>query len=175
MTAELFKRGIDLDMLYPPFLERLLIAKARAKARGAPMLCTFGFRTCEESDEMHRLFLDGKGGRAARGGYSAHNFGLASDEALIIQESPKRVLRWGDHDFDVMAGEAGMLGLHWGVAYGDKPHFSWPGYVSGADLEPLRTIWRAAHGLSDLERLHRVWAYVDANSPEMPPISQDTP
>ncbi len=169
MPADLFLKTVDLDLLYPPFLERLLLAKARARDRGAPMLCTYGFRSVEQSDELHKAFLKG-GARAMPGGYSSHNFGLASDECLIIKESPKRVVRWGEHDFDIFAGEAGALGLHWGVAYKDKPHFSWPGFVSGDDLSPLRKIWADGDGLLTLPRLRRVWDYVDAHSPAMPPL-----
>jgi len=170
MPADLFNRGVDLDLFYPPFLERLLIAKARARARGADMLCTFGFRTCEESDQLYAKFLAG-GPRAAPGGKSSHNFGLASDECLIIETKPKRIVRWGDRDFDIFAGEAGAVGLHWGVAYKDKPHFSWPGFVSADELAPLRKIWRENEGLKTLQRLQKVWLYVDSHSPAMPEVS----
>jgi hypothetical protein len=94
MPTSLFLKTINLDLLYPPFLERYLELKARCRARGANYLSTFGFRSWAESDALHALWKAGKGGRAAPGGDSSHNFGLAGDEALILQEAP-RVCRWG--------------------------------------------------------------------------------
>lgn len=166
MPRELFNRGIDLDLLYPPFLERLLILKDLCTKRGSRYLCTFGFRTVEESDEMYKRFLAG-GPRAAPGGYSSHNFGLASDEALIIKESPNRVVTWGSKDkpaFNVLGEEAQKLGLHWGKNYSDEPHISWPGFVNGKELAPLRAIWALNQGLPTLQRLQQVWSYVDEHS-----------
>lgn len=172
MPSELFLKGVDLDLLYPPFLERLLAAKAAAKARGALYLCTFGFRTVEESDAMFAAWRAGRGGRAAPGGKSQHNFGLAADEAFIVQPSPKRVLRWNAADYAVLIEECERRGLHNGRAYNDFPHFGWPGLVSAKELAPLLKIWQSAPlGLNTLSRLKLVWAYVDVNSPAMPPVN----
>lgn len=172
MPSELFLRGIDLDLLYPPFLERLLAAKAAAKARGALYLTTYGFRAVEESDELVRLFIAGKGGRAAPGGKSSHNYGLATDEALIVKPSPGRVIRWDPADYKILIEETEKRGLHNGRGYKDFPHFSWPKFINGKDLEPLLKIWQAAPaGLNTLARLQLVWAYVDVHSPAMPPVN----
>ncbi len=166
MPKDLFNRSIDLDLIYPPYLERLLILKANCEARGARYLTTFGFRTVEESNDMHKRFLAG-GPRAAPGGYSSHNFGLASDEALIVKDSPNRVVTWGSKDkpaFNILGEEAMKLGLHWGKNYSDEPHISWPGFVNGRELGPLRDIWAAHPTLPTLQRLQFVWSYVDAHS-----------
>jgi hypothetical protein len=176
MPADLFLPTIDLDFFYPPFLQRLLLAKARARERGAEYLTTYGWRSYGESHELNLKYKAG-GPRAAPAGYSGHNFGLASDEALIIKPSPKRVLRWGrgerykePDDYVIFAEEAEKLGLHHGKEFLDWPHFEWPGFVSGAELAPLRKIWQAGDGLLLLPRLRKVWEYVDSHSPAMPPI-----
>lgn len=166
MPKDLFNRSVSLDLFYPPFLERLLELKARCAKRGSNYLCTFGFRTVEESDNMHARFLAG-GPRAAAGGYSSHNFGLASDEALIVKGSPNRIVSWGSKDnkvFAVLGEEAQKLGLHWGANYSDEPHVSWPGFVSGAELAPLRAIWSANALLPLPERLRKVWEHVTLHS-----------
>ncbi len=173
---DLFKAGLNLDLVYPPFLERLLELKARCEVRGASYLSTCLLRTCEESDALNRIYLNG-GPRAAAGGQSSHNFGLASDEALIVKPAPGRVVRWGDKDFDILGEEAAKLGLHWGAGYGDKPHISWPGFVSATELQPLLKIWKlnwednALPG-APLPRLQKVWDYVSDNSPELPPFTR---
>ncbi len=169
MPSDLFNRGINMDLFYPPFLAKLLELKANCAARGKRYLCTYGFRTMAESDILHNHFLQG-GPRAAPGGYSSHNFGLASDEALIIRElgaGNRRVLSWGSKAnsvFEVLGEEAAKLGLHWGKLYSDEPHISWPGFVSGAELAPLRDAWHRTPG-DDLTRLKEVWKYVDLHSP----------
>jgi LAS superfamily LD-carboxypeptidase LdcB len=40
---------------------------------------TEGFRSIERSNELFKAYKEGRGPRAARGGTSAHNFGLAVD------------------------------------------------------------------------------------------------
>lgn len=169
MPSDVFLKKIDLDLFYPPFLERLLVLKARCLARGARYLCTYGYRSWGES---HQLYLDHlKGGpKAAPAGLSAHNYGLASDEALVIQETPKRVCRWGEKDFDILGEEAEKLGLVWGGRFKDKPHVNWPGFTSGAELQPLLKIWSSNNNLPIPERLRKVWDYVDLNGPKLEPV-----
>ena len=176
MPSDLFNRTVDLDLIYPPYLERLLELKARCAKQGVRYLTTYGFRTCEASDMMHKAFLAG-GPRAAPGGFSSHNFGLASDEAMIVKDRPQRVVTWGSKDkpvFNLLGAEAGKLGLHWGKNYSDEPHISWPGFVTGAELAPLRKIWQDNPGLLVLPRLRLCWAYVDAHHP-LPPFTPSRP
>ena len=173
MPSDLFLPKVNLDLFYPPFLERYLELKVRCRARGASYLCTFGYRTWDESDEMYALWKAGKGGKSAPGGNSSHNFGLAGDEALVTHTSP-RICSWGLGDFKILAEEAARLGLHHGAAYNDWPHVSWPGFVSGLELQPLRDIWRDNLKLLLLPRLRKVWEYVDAHS-AVPPFTPECP
>lgn len=168
MPRDSFKSDINLDYVYPPFLERRLELIVRCRARGASYLSTYLFRSVAESDALYAIYQRG-GARAAPGGYSSHNFGLASDEALIIQPSPKRVLRWNPDDFKILGEEAAKLDLHWGHGYGDNPHISWPGFVDGAQLKPLRDIWaKQLPGAPIIDRLKECWAYVDSHSSVQP-------
>lgn len=174
MPTSLFKGDLNLDHVYPPFLERLLELKARCRAKGSSYLCTYLFRSIRESDALYEIYRHG-GARAAPGGFSSHNFGLASDEALIISPSPKRVLRWDKADFQLLGEESIKLGLHWGAGYGDSPHVSWPGFVDGAQLKPLRELWYSMDvpnaGYSLMDRLKACWRYVDAHSDAVPPFT----
>ena len=156
----LFLKSVDQFLLYPPFLEKLILLKAACQARGVKYLTTCGYRGWVESDRLHQIYLAG-GPRAAPAGDSAHNYGLASDEGRIIQESPKRVVRWLVRDFTVLSEEAERLGLHTGAHYNDYPHVSWPSYVTAGDLRPLRKCWHATEGMLLLPRLRKIWELVD--------------
>lgn len=170
MPTDLFQRGLNLDLVYPPFLERLLELKVRCRAKGSDYLSTCLLRSVEDSDAGYAKFMAGTGPRFAPGGSSSHNFGLASDEALVIKPPPKRVVRWGDKDFDLLGREALKLGLHWGINYGDKPHISWPGFVSAHELTPLLAIWLAHEELSLSDRLVKVWDHVTEHTPPLPQL-----
>ena len=167
MPTDLFLRTINLDYFYPPFLDRLLHVKANALARGVKYLTTCGFRSWGESHQLYLKFLQG-GPRAAPAGLSQHNYGLASDEALIIRELPKRVVRWNPEDFKILGEECKAAGLAWGIK-GDLPHVGWPGFENAAQLNPLLKIWKDNLKLPLLDRLRKVWDYVDKNS-SLPPL-----
>lgn len=168
MPADLFLKSVDLDYLYPRFLEKLLRAKAAARDRGASYLSTEGWRSMGRSFQLHQAYLEG-GPRAAPAGQSGHNFGLCTDEALIIAPSPKRVLRWGrgakfnePDDYAILQEELAKEGLLSGASYGDWPHVDFPGFVTGVELRPLLDIWNKNNGLQPLPRLQKVWQYLDS-------------
>lgn len=159
MPADLVKR-IDLDKIYPPFLERALTLLARCRKRGADYVAIFGYRSYAEQAQLHANYLAGKGGRAAPPGASAHNYGLAIDFARDADASaPGLQPDWSDAAYRILGEEAAKLGLHWGAGYGDRPHISWPGYVSASDLAPLRLVWERSRG-TDAERLAEVWRHI---------------
>lgn len=171
MPSGVFLQKIDLDLFYPPFLERLLLLKARCIARGAKYITTYGFRTWGESHQLYLEFLKG-GIKAAPAGLSAHNYGLASDEALVLSEKTPatRVTRATEKDLAILGEEALKLGLDWGGRYKDAPHVGWPGFVNGGELRPLLKIWSANGNLPIQERLRLVWDYVDQNGPKLEPL-----
>ncbi len=174
MPSDLYRKDLCLDWVYPPFLERHLELKARCRARGASYLSTCLLRSVTESNLLYAKYRAG-GPRAAPGGESSHNFGLAADEALIIAPSPKRVVRWDPGDFDILGEEAGKLGLHWGHGYGDDPHVSWPGFVSAQELAPLLDIWLKSKETLLLPKLQEVWQYVTMFGPTLPPFQRTHP
>ncbi len=119
----------------------------------------FGFRSFDEQRKLYLAWKAKTGGRAAPPGSSSHQYGLAID---AYRKGNSGGALWLPKLYDILGAEAAKLGLHWGAAYGDRPHISWPGYVSAKDLEPLKTVWTGSAG-TDLARLKAVWQYVDSN------------
>jgi peptidoglycan LD-endopeptidase CwlK len=153
---------IDLDKCYGPFVERALEMLARCRDRGADYFVTYGYRSWAESDKLHALWLEGLGGRAAPGGFSAHNYGLAWDLTRDADTKKKGLQpTWDSKAYDVLGEEAKRAGLVWGASFNDKPHVQWPGYVSAKQLGPLRSLWRGLDGTEE-ERLREAWEYLDA-------------
>lgn len=162
MPRELFLSTVDLDLLYPPFLEKLLRVKAACKARGKSYLTTEGFRSFGRSFQLHKDYLNGRGVRAAPAGMSGHNYGLCTDEGLIVVPSPNRMLSWDIPAFDVLKEELAKEGLLSGGVYGDHPHVDFPGFVSAKELAPLRALWVNSTDLDLKARLRKIWDYVDS-------------
>jgi peptidoglycan LD-endopeptidase CwlK len=157
MPAALFKR-INLDFLYAPFLEKLLDAISDCKTTGVEYTATLGFRTYAEQDA---LFAQGRTTPGhivtnARGGESAHNFGLAVD--FFAGD-------WDPQSYERLGSMVALRGLVWGGSWKkpDRPHVQWPGYVSAADMAPLAALTLPDSRESDQDVLRRVWAYLDAN------------
>lgn len=164
MPADLVKR-IDLDCLYPPFLEKLLQLLANCRERGWDYVAIFGYRSWAQQHQLRLAFLNGTGGRAAPAGASAHNYGLAVD-LCRDKDLDKVGLQpdWDPKAYDVLGEEADLLGLHWGASYNDRPHISWPGYVNAKDLAPLRAIMAKSRG-NVRTALRACWDYVDGVRP----------
>lgn len=158
-------RRIDLDLLYPPFLEKILDTIAACNARGCRYVATHGFRTY---GEQMALWAKGRTVRGpivtnAKGGQSSHNFGLAVDFVRDLDAAKPGVQPgWDGKDYEVLVEEAEKRGLHSGRGYKDYPHVSWPGYVDAAQLLPLHLAWEksADVSVSTLERLKVVWKEV---------------
>lgn len=144
MPASLFTR-IDLDKLYPPFLEKLLAAIADAQQRGINYTATLGYRTYAEQDA---LFAKRPKVTNARGGESAHNFGIACD----FYDGT-----WDAATYNTLGVVARAQGLVWGGDWTtpDRPHVQLAGFVTGDDMEPLRAAF-AKGGLP------AVFAYLDS-------------
>lgn len=162
MPAELFKR-VNLDFLYPPFLEMALELVARCARRGPMYFATRGFATY---DEQMKLWLQGRtlAGKIvtnAKGGQSAHNFGIALDFTHDNSPAPGLQPDWNPAHYQVLIDEAQKAGLQSGAVYNDRPHVSWPGFVSAHDLLPLDRIFQGAAGES-IDKLRAVWKHLDS-------------
>jgi peptidoglycan L-alanyl-D-glutamate endopeptidase CwlK len=162
MPTENFRR-IHLDYIYPMFLERVLDTIAACKARGVEYIATQGFRTYGEQMQLwaQGRTQPGKIVTQAKGGESAHNFGLAID---FVRDTDLKMLGvqpgWSSGDFAVLIEEAEKRGLHSGRGYRDYPHISWPGYVTKDDLLPLAEKAKQVKGFDALEKLKQVWSIV---------------
>ena len=162
MPKELLVR-LNLDYLYPPFLEEALKMLGALKDAGKEYRATFGWRSYGQQHTLRQKYLSGTGGKAAPAGYSQHQFGLAldvvSDRDLMM---PGLQPDWGDKAYIPLGKEISKYpALHWGSLYNDSPHVGWHKFVNGVELGPLRAAWAASSG-SDLDRLKEVWKVVDA-------------
>lgn len=126
MPSEFFKR-IDLDLIYPPFLDKVLAALARCRDRGHQYVATYGYRT---EKEQAKLYFQGRTSPGkivtnARPGFSVHNYGAAID-FVADADINKSGLQpdWQERAYDVLAEECRAEGLQVNV-----PGISDPGHV----------------------------------------------
>lgn len=167
MPTDLVSR-LNLDLLYAPFLERLLELLANCRSTwGQDFVAYSGFRTYAEQDTLHKAYISGKGGIAAPPGLSSHNYGLAVDVARDINlVKPGLQPVWDKKDYLDLGFECKRLGLVWGGDFNDCVHVQMPGYVTGGQLAPLRVKWMEVQKgpLVGQNRaaLQEVWKLVDA-------------
>lgn len=161
MPADLLQR-VNLDLIYPEFLCRVLDMLAACRTRGVDYWATRGTATWLEQHKLRLAYLEGKGGRAAQAGYSQHNYGLAIDfapDADTTREGLQPV--WDSKAFDVLVDECAKHGLVSGRSFGDAPHVGWPGWEGSLKLSVLLNISTRTQG-SQLDKLKAVWAYLDS-------------
>jgi peptidoglycan LD-endopeptidase CwlK len=155
-------RRIDLDLIEPEFRMRALEVIAACEARGASYVATRGYDTYGAQMALWAKGRTTWGTKVtnAKGGQSAHNFGIAIDFVRDL-DSKKAGIQpgWSAADYDVLVEEAQKAGLHSGVGYNDRPHVSLNGYVTATDLLPLHLAWEksADLGSDTLARLKEVW------------------
>lgn len=138
---------INLDQLYLPLLMKLLDVIAACSARGAHYTATCGYRTFGEQLALwaQGRTKDGRRVTNAGPGESPHNFGLAVD---FVRMQPLNTPDWQPTDYAVLGEEAERAGLVWGGHFHslpDCPHVQWPGYVTAAELAPLKSVYLAHH------------------------------
>ncbi len=189
MPVELISKSVDLDLIYPGFVEPMLDVLARCKARGVNYYWTSGTRFIDEqrvlrARYLRRVYIQNLApafltpalkaelagllklgaGRAAAAGYSGHQFGFAGD-FTHDSDLAKAGLQpdWVAENYVVLREEierAGGLASGWG--YGDKPHANLKGTTTGDELAVYRRIWRITEG-DDRARLKACWAHRDAH------------
>lgn len=88
MPTDLVKR-VNLDLLYPPFVERLLNLLAKARESGQDYYVISGFRSHKQQQALFELGRSKPGRKVtnAPAGLSAHNWGMAVD--VVADESNK--------------------------------------------------------------------------------------
>ena len=161
MPSQNFAR-IDLDLIEPKFLAAVLEVVAKCNARGSYYYATLGYRTFAAQDALYAKgrTMPGPKVTAAKGGESAHCYGMAIDFTFDT-DSAKPGLQpgWKTEQYKVLREEAELAGLHSGAGYNDWPHVSLPGVVNKADMQPLRESWEKSTG-DTLTRLKQVWQSV---------------
>jgi peptidoglycan L-alanyl-D-glutamate endopeptidase CwlK len=166
MPTQLFHR-IDLDRIYPRFLALILGVIAACERRGAVYFATYGIRSYAESNALYAQgrTTPGRIVSNARGGQSAHNFGIAIDFTHDSDANPSNGLQpdWNAEHYRILREELLRAGLVSGGDFssGDWPHAQLAGFVTGAQLAPLDAIYRATPG-DDVAKLRAVWAHLDA-------------
>lgn len=87
MPSDLVQR-VNLDLLYPPFLSRLLEVLADARALGQDYYVISGYRSHKEQEALYAQgrTKTGKKVTNARGGFSAHNWGISVDVAADVSQ-----------------------------------------------------------------------------------------
>lgn len=175
MPSALVKR-INLDLIYPPFLEKFLALIAKAKEAGQDYYAVSGMRSFEEQAYKYSLGRTRPGARItnAQPGYSLHNYGLAVDCARDDDlNKPGLQTNWdSEHgQYDLLRDSALGTGLQVGVptvAGGDKGHIqvhvqTWFKMPEVSLLYKMRNVYVT----SKVEPLKAVWAYLDSLSLSM--------
>jgi peptidoglycan L-alanyl-D-glutamate endopeptidase CwlK len=151
MPSDLLRR-LNLDYLYPPFLEELLSLLAECRMMGYDYKCYSGFRATDEQRKLYEAYLAG-GAKAAPAGLSAHNYGLAVDCARVVGSGK---LSWAKEDYGMLLKVLPKHHLVSGASFSDLPHVQWPDYVSARQLLPLKQAYNVSKG-TEPERLKAVW------------------
>lgn len=149
MSALLLSR-IDTGKLYPPFLKKVQAMLDEALAAGISYWVISGFRSYAEQDGLYAQGRTTAGGIVtnARGGQSAHQFGIAVDlcrDGLIDRVGLQP--NWKPESYEALRALAPKHGLVWGGSWKfvDLPHVQLPGYVTGLDLKPLKNVFELGH------------------------------
>lgn len=128
MPAHLVKR-IDLDRLYPPFLDRVLAVLAACEKQGSVYVALHGWRS---RTEQAALYFQGRTRSGpivtdARPGWSAHNYGIAVDVALDGNSAPGLQPDWAAAKYVPLADEGALADLQVNVPSGrDYGHIQLP-------------------------------------------------
>lgn len=151
------KPRVDLDFVWAPFLFSMCRVLNRCAERGHNYYCTRAHSTFSAQDALHALWKAGKGGRAVKGGLSAHQYGIGLDFAADSDESRVGLQldgdSWTKEAYRVLgeeiAAENERLGfpfLAWGRDFNDYPHVGIEKFESASELAPLRKAYLAANG-----------------------------
>lgn len=141
-------RQSSIDLLYPPFRERLERGIKRAHTAGLRVYSFESLRTTERQASLYAIGRTVMGSNPterrpmgeivtrAQPGQSWHEFGIADD--LVFDGNEKPGIQWswdGDYvgskkdDFDRLGAIMMDLGLEWygavGADFYEKPHFQW--------------------------------------------------
>lgn len=114
--SDLIQR-IDVSLLYPPFLHKLLLTLKEARLLGQDYIAVSAYRDRKEQAALYAQGRTKPGKRVtnAPAGFSAHNWGIAVDVAADV--SPRRGLQpsWDSRHYEVLKQAGAKHGLQVGV------------------------------------------------------------
>ena len=144
---------VDSTKIWHALIDKADAIISDAAAAGFNFVVTQGFRTWEEQD---RLFAQVPKVTNAKGGDSAHNYGIAVD--LYCTSG----VPWAPQSYKILQHLAALRGLVWGGdwKHPDLPHIQVAGYVTGGELAPMKQLWLESPG-TDADRLRRVWGHLE--------------
>lgn len=174
MPSDLVKR-VDLDLVFPPFYQKVLELLAVLRKKGIEYWATDGFRTYGQQQE---LYAQGRVTKSpswsthpplglpvtnARPGQSSHNFGLAFDFCRDRDGNPKNGLQpdWNLIEYAPLAFEARERGLdaaYFWTRFREGPHVQLNYKAKGITEPMLKAIF-------DRDGLPGVWTYLDTRGP----------
>lgn len=137
-AKELLKR-LDEKTIHPTLWAKAVQLVEACVARGSQYYAISGYRSVEEQNGLYAQGRTKPGAIVtnARGGQSAHNFGLAIDfcKDADIQRAGLQP-DWNAHQYEVLAEEAKKLGLEAGLywQFKDAPHIQLPLTAHGIKL-----------------------------------------
>ena len=162
MPSDLVQR-VNLDFLYPPFLSRLLEVLADARALGQDYFVISGYRNHKEQDALYAQgrSTPGKKVTNARGGFSAHNWGIAVD--VVADVSQRRGLQpsWEKAFYNKLKQAASPHDLQVGVpGLQDDGHIQLP--LTSVLQRREVDIFKDFNALYSSGGMPAVWAQLDA-------------
>jgi hypothetical protein len=163
VPSEFFKR-IDLDLVHPSFLEKVLRVVASCRDLGHHYVATYGFRTEAEQAKLYfqGRTLPGRKVTNARPGYSVHNYGAAIDFVADADiNKPGLQPDWAEKAYACLATQGRAEGLQVGV-----PGLADPGHVQLPLTAKLKRQEVAIlNELHACKTLADAWAKIDAWGP----------
>ncbi len=157
--SEYLKR-IDTSLLYPPFLAKVELLVQELADAGTPFYSTCGYRSVAEQDALYAKGRTAPGGKVtnAKGGFSAHQYGAASDFCRDGDlGKPGLQPDYKAEHYEVLCAAAEALGLeaggHW-TSIKDFPHIQMP-------LKSKGITWDVIKPYLDKGGLPEVWAFLD--------------
>ena len=133
--------GKQLDSLSDDFRPLIVALLAELKLRGIDCVVTSGRRTIKEQDKLYEQGRTTAGEivTKAKGGQSAHNFGLAADlcpvnpvDGSLWWSAPDDI--W--HVISCLAEERGFLESGYDWKFKDSPH------LEAKDWKKTQALWR---------------------------------
>ena len=125
---------IKADLLYPPFLERIVTTLEALLEEGYQFWGTTGLRTVDEQNAIYQIGRRGIEGEhvktTEKGGWSAHQYGIAIDFAYNTKpDQPGLHPSWDVPHLKLLADKAVENGLESGLLWAtmpDGPHIQFP-------------------------------------------------